>query len=367
MRIGIIGAGVFGCSAAIELARNGFEVTLFDRYSNILEGASTINHLRHHYGFHYPRSKETVEEIKTARESFEKQYGDCVSDFFEDYYGCSKINTKTTPKNFIKFCDDMGLDYEIKWPEKEYMDRTNIGVCIKTPERVYDPDILKGLIFKKIKKSEIKLKFNHKIIGGEISQDKKFLISICGGKKIKEEFDFIINATYSNFNNFNSWFGFSKRKLQYELVELLEIYVPDCKKIGLTIMDGEFSSVLPRGEKGTFTLGHVKESVLKTIISDKIDAIVMASGKIHSNKEKILEKGVKDFPFLKKAIVVNSLYIARVVKPNVESNDERPSEITYYGNGLYSIFGGKIITCMEVAKKLTKLIKENQDKRNISK
>ena len=42
--------------------------------------------------------------------------------------------------------------------------------------------------------------------------------------------------------------------MQYELVELLELDVSIEKKIGLTIMDGGFSSILPRGEKGTFTL-----------------------------------------------------------------------------------------------------------------
>ena len=66
-RIGIIGSGIFGCMAAIELSRKGHKVTVYDRSGDILSGASTINHLRHHYGFHYPRSKETVEEIKKAR------------------------------------------------------------------------------------------------------------------------------------------------------------------------------------------------------------------------------------------------------------------------------------------------------------
>ena len=45
--------------------------------------------------------------------------------------------------------------------------------------------------------------------------------------------------------------------MQYELVELLELDVSIEKIIGLTIMDGGFSSILPRGEKGTFTLGHL--------------------------------------------------------------------------------------------------------------
>ncbi|MEI7718920.1 MAG: FAD-dependent oxidoreductase [archaeon] len=357
-KVGIIGAGVFGCSTALELVKAGFEVTLFDRANNILEGASTINHLRHHYGFHYPRSKETVEEIKVSRESFEKEYGECVSEFFDDYYGCSLIGSKTTPEDFIKFCDELKLPYEIKSPEDKFMDKKNIGVCIKTPERVYDPDILKGLLLKKLRESKVKLRLNHKIIGGEVSEQKKTLKFEVGNTVSTEEFDFLINATYSNFNSFNKWFGFPRKKLQYELMELLEVYIPNAPKIGLTIMDGAFSSLLPRGEKGTFTLGHVDASVLRTAIGDDIDPVVMATGEIKSNRAEIMKKGIEDYPFLKEGIVVKSLHITRVVKANVEATDERPSEITEYGNGMYSIFGGKIITCIDIAKKVLVLIQK---------
>lgn len=357
-KIGIIGAGVFGCSSAIELARKGHKITIFERASNILEGASTVNHLRHHYGFHYPRSKETVEEIKKAREVFEKEYGECVSDFFDDFYGCSKINTKTSPKDFIKFCNDLKLPYEIKWPEEKFMDRKNIGICVKTPERVYDPDILKGLIFRKMRSLNISLNLNHTIVGGEICGTKKIIRFIVGDMRFEEEFDFVINATYSNFNMFNKWFGFPRKKLQYELMELLELYVPNSPKIGLTIMDGAFSSLLPRGEKGTFTLGHVDASVLKVFIGDDIDPILITEEKIKSNREEILRKGIEDYPFLKDAVVVKSLYVTRVVKANVEATDERPSEITSYGNGIYSIFGGKIITCINIAMRVASLIEE---------
>jgi len=359
-RIGIIGAGIFGCCAAIELSKTGFQVSIFDRAENILTGASTINHLRHHYGFHYPRSKETVEEIKVARENFEEEYGQCISEFFDDFYGVSKEGSKTTPDEFIKFCNEMKLPYEIAWPEEEYMDRSKLGICVKTPERVYDPDILRGLVLQKIKGTNIRLNLNSKIIGGFIQEQTKILKISCDQTVYEEEFDYIINATYSNFNGFNKWFGFPQKILQYELVELLELNIPNSKKIGLTIMDGEFSSVLPRGEKGTFTLGHVNASVLKRKTSDNLDPVDMALNNIESNKEEILRRGVEDFPFLKDAQIIRSLFITRVVKANVDKSDERPSEVTKYGNGLYSIFGGKVITCVDIAKELLNLISEEK-------
>jgi len=359
-KVAIIGAGIFGCSTALELVNRGFDVTIFERAGNILEGASTINHLRHHYGFHYPRSKETVEEIKKARENFESEFGGSISEFFEDYYGVSKVNSKTTPEDFIKFCDDMNLPYEIAWPDEKFMERSKIAVCVKTPERVYDPDILKGIILNKIKKTSIKLKLNHKIIGGGVERKIKKLKIKCGDKIFEKKFDCVINATYSNFNSFNKWFGFSRKKLQYELIELLELYIPKSKKIGLTIMDGEFSALLPRGEKGTFTLGHVKESILNAVVSDDLDPVLMASNNTKSNKEGIMREGIKDYPFLKDAIVVRSLFVTRVVKPDVDDTDERPSEITEYGNGMYSIFGGKVLTCVNIAKRISEIIEQEE-------
>lgn len=359
-RVGIIGAGIFGCCAALELFKAGFNVAIFDRADNILTGASTINHLRHHYGFHYPRSKETVEEIKVARESFESEYGDCISEFFDDYYGVSKVDSKTTPEDFIKFCDDMALPYEVVWPEDKYMNRSKLGVCVKTPERVYDPDILRGLVLQKIKATNIRLNLNKKIVGGSINGKEKILRISSGDDIIEESFDYVINATYSNFNNFHKWFGFPRKTFQYEVVELLEIDIPNSKRIGLTVMDGEFSSVLPRGEKGTFTLGHVNASVLKTRISDDLDPVDMALEGVKSNREEILRMGIKDFPFLKDARVIRSLYITRVIKANVDDSDERPSEISEYGNGMYSIFGGKVITCVDISKELLELINKEK-------
>jgi len=355
-KVAIIGAGIFGCSAAIELSRAGFQVVIFDRADNILAGASTINHLRHHYGFHYPRSKETVDEIKIARESFEKEYGECVSEFFDDFYGVSKEGSKTNAEEFIKFCDDMGLPYEIAWPDEKYMDRSKISICVKTPERVYDPDILKGLIFQKMMGKYIDLRLNTKIVGGTISGNIKTLKFLEGKKEGEGSFDYVINATYSNFNNFNKWFGFPRKTFLYELMELLEVSLPNEGKIGLTIMDGAFSSLLPRGEKGTYTLGHVDASVLKARISDDLDPVEMALESVGSNRDEIMRKGIEDYPFLKDARVIRSLNVARVVKADVDDTDERPSEITEYGNGMYSIFGGKIITSVNIAEEITKKI-----------
>lgn len=356
-RIGIIGGGIFGVSCAIELGKD-YEVVLFEKTNNLLSGTSASNHLRHHYGYHYPRSKKTALESIKARESFEKEYGNCVCRNFPAYYGISKIGSKTSPENFLNFCNELNLQYTIEFPKEEYLDRSKVDLCVKVPEPVYDPDKLRAIAHNKLKESNIKLLFNHEIVDGAIFNDKKILRAKSEYGIKTQEFDYLINATYCDFNKFNKWFKFPQKKVLYELIELLEINLPIKDKPGLTIIDGEFSSCLPRGDKGTFTLGHVKESVLEAMVSNNLDSAFLL-GKSRSNKEKILQKGIEDFPIIKNAEFVNSIFIARVVKANVDYSDERPTEITNHENGIYSIFAGKVITCVDTAKEIGRLIRSS--------
>jgi len=56
----VLGAGIYGCMAALELAAAGFSVDLFERRQDILLGATQANQGRLHLGYHYPRSPATV-------------------------------------------------------------------------------------------------------------------------------------------------------------------------------------------------------------------------------------------------------------------------------------------------------------------
>ena len=46
IRVGVIGAGIFGCTTAIELAKKGINVTLMEKNDDILQGASKCNNNR---------------------------------------------------------------------------------------------------------------------------------------------------------------------------------------------------------------------------------------------------------------------------------------------------------------------------------
>jgi L-2-hydroxyglutarate oxidase LhgO len=78
MKVVVIGAGLFGCCSAIELARAGFHVVLLDREDDIMQKASRVNHNRIHLGYHYLRSVETAEQSIEGLLSFLFNYGKAV-------------------------------------------------------------------------------------------------------------------------------------------------------------------------------------------------------------------------------------------------------------------------------------------------
>jgi len=354
-KVAVIGAGIFGCSAALKLNEE-FEVVLFERLGDFLMSTSSNNHLRHHYGYHYPRSKETALESIRGRKSFEEKYGECVYPEFPAYYALSNKDSKTTKENLIRFCKDLGLPCEEEWPEPEILDRSTVEFCIRVPESAYDPDILREIIRKRVSDSTISVNLNSEVTSANIKDGKKVLSIKKGGDIVEREFDYVVSAIYSNFNKLNKMFGFPKKLVQYALMELIDIRIPIHKKLAMTIIDGEFSTFIPTNIDGVVRLGNVKESVLKKIESVDLDTDLIANENILSNKEKILESSKHFYPILEKAEFVKSTFITRIVKANVEDTDERPTEITDHGNGIFSIFGGKVISCVDTANELSRRI-----------
>ena len=352
-KVAVIGAGIFGLQAALELSKF-CSVKVFERRSLIIPEATSQNMYRHHMGYHYPRSDETVKEIKNASASFEEEYSECLVKDFPAYYSVAKDDSMSTKDEVISFMKRNNLPYEEINAPDWLINKEKITACFKTPEAVYDPFLLRGLLVEKIKdKDDVKL--DHEIIGGD--KDTKTLKIKNGDKEFEEKFDVIINATYSHFNTFNKWFDFPMQEVQYDLMELLVLKLPIKEKFGMLILDGHFCTILPIGEQGTFVLGHVKHTMLKRLVAKEMEDI-HNNRQIESNRDVILRESTKWMPFLKDAKVVKSMYSTRVIKPHREYDDARPTEITVYGDGFYSIFAGKVITAVKTARELAQKVKD---------
>ena len=70
----IIGAGWYGCHIGLYLKEKGHKIKIYEKEKNIFLGSSGYNQFRLHRGFHYPRSSETIQEIKKNFSKFYSKY-----------------------------------------------------------------------------------------------------------------------------------------------------------------------------------------------------------------------------------------------------------------------------------------------------
>lgn len=356
-RVAVVGGGVFGTSCALELGQF-CDVTLFERHSDFMEEVSFVNQWRHHSGFHYPRSYDTVQEIRSTREDFESLYGDAIIRDYPSYFCPSAYGVEIPAERYVAACSSNYLSFSFEYPPEHVCDRNSIGVSLRSDEGVYDYYRLRDIIANKLHAMpNINIQFGSEVIGGSLCPDGTKRLTIKGDGSTREaEFDYLINATYANCNLLAAWFGFPVEPLRFDLYEMLVLSLP-IDQVCVTILDGPFTSLVGMGGDNLFMLSHVHASVLKSDVPD--DGMPPDWGEFTSNRRNMLLQSSRYLPILKQAEVIESRYATRAVSAFAEDFDARPTVIRDHGFGCWSILGGKIITCVSNAREIASVIKSN--------
>ena len=89
LKIAVIGGGIFGITTAIKLSRQ-HDVSIYEKNSDILKGASDVNQCRIHRGYHYPRSQKTTLQVLNSEIGFLEEFSGAIIIGTENYYCISK-------------------------------------------------------------------------------------------------------------------------------------------------------------------------------------------------------------------------------------------------------------------------------------
>jgi hypothetical protein len=351
--VGIVGAGIFGLSCAFELDRD-FDVVVFEQQDGVLRGATYANHNRHHYGFHYPRSAETALQCLASRESFEGTYGDCLAMDFPNYYCVAAANSRTSPEQYLAFCDRVGIQYREEWPAGEVLNRERIALCLRVREGIYDYEDLRRMVLARLAHcAHVRVECGHKVVGGRLTPGGEKVLTIENAQGRQERtFDCVINAMYADHNRFCEWFGFERKLFQFNLQELDVIELPGVGPLGVTVQDGPFPSFLPLGRTRQCLLAHVIASQLKREISKDSVPLLHRVMHIESNWENVQRVCAEYVPILNECRYVKSLFVDRVVDATRLDDDARLTDIVSHGQGCWSVFAAKIITCEMTAREV---------------
>ncbi|HEX7414974.1 MAG TPA: FAD-dependent oxidoreductase [Bacteroidia bacterium] len=349
----IIGGGIFGLTAAITLGEKGFKVTVLEKRSDVMQEASLVNQNRIHYGYHYPRSRATCEESLAGLESFREFYGEAINASFKKYYAIAKSGSNTTPKQFYDFFTSLNLPLEEALPDEGIVNKDLLDACWLTPEPIFDYNRLKQLVIYRLAKCKnVQLLRNATILAFKETNTSKE-VTLTTGTKI--HCDLIINATYAGLSDLLGKFNREEINAKYQLcvMPILEMKNPP-PPFGITIMDGPFCSLMPKGfEKGRFILYHVVHSVIQQHVGKKSIAWAPINGMVEME---IMEKARHYYPIIEHMKLVDTWITTRIVLPEQEIDDARPTLLMNNGNNLYSIFSGKLTTCVEAAKQITDLV-----------
>ncbi len=346
-KIAIIGAGIFGCTTAIRLAKAGFRVDLYEKHSGICSAASGINQYRLHAGYHYPRSSNTVESCKKATPLFEEEYKEAIIGDLDHFYAIAKHKSFVTGDEYVRFLDRHNLSYEILQPN--HINHDAVSLVVKAEEKLFDPEKIKSTIYERLKEVGVNLYLNRELQVDDL-----------------DEHDKVVVATYASLN---SCFGEKyelQREYQFEVCEKIVVSIPDeLKGISTVVMDGPFMSFDPLGKTGLAVMGHVEHAIFKRSfgympeipgdIAPMLNRGVI-SNPIRTNADKFIEEGAHFMPALRAAKHQGSMFTIRTVLPRVEDSDARPTIVNALDDRIITIYSGKIGNSVEAAENVIRLI-----------
>lgn len=334
MKAAVIGGGVFGSTAAVDLARADVTVDLFEAEPDILLGATQRNQARLHRGYHYPRSDSTAAAARDGFFQFFERYFPAIVGA-QNFYVVAP-GSKVTSEQYLAFCERLGLTYEVV--DKPLHVHT-ADMVIKVPEAFVNVSMLRRLLRSDLAHAGVNLHLNHKVQSDELAAD----------------YDVIIQATYGR-----PW----PKPLRYEVCEVALLELGRYSDESYVVVDGDYVSLDPH--KGLYMLYDVKHSVHAMVEGDptslvseygdllgRLGPVRTALSRVNAMRESAgrflwgLDPGG-----LGVSIYHGSWFAIRAVLPDVDATDERPTLVERSGN-VISVLSGKICTAVAAARSVT--------------
>ena len=337
----VVGGGIVGSTAAISLANNGYDVEIHEKQSDIMMCASNINQYRLHKGYHYPRSSDTALECNKGLKTFKRKYEQSVlNGSIKHYYCIASEDSLISSDEYLEFLDEHRLNYKIVNSIK------NTDLTVKVEEELFDSQVLRHSVKKKLFANNINIKINHE------SDKKNFNL-----------YDVIVFATYSNINQYLN----KKINYQFEVCEKPVVKLSDrYKNKSIVVMDGPFMCLDPYGTTDYHVLGNVVHAIHETnigtapIIKSKKLSNYINKGIIYqpdiTNIDKFIETGERFFDDFSNLEHIGSMFTVRAVLKDREHDDARPTLVEKHGDNIFTLFSGKIDTCVDASNELIKMI-----------
>lgn len=335
MRVAVIGGGVFGATVALELAKTGAQVDLFEAGRDILDGATARCQARLHSGYHYPRSDSTALAAKSGAVEFAGRFPEAIRKAQHHYVIAE--DSKVSADDYLDFCDRLGLPYEVVYPTLVH----HAQVTVRVPEAFVDVPVLRRILRRDLGLAGVRVNLGH-----------------WADPSSLRGYDLTVVATYGQ-----PW----SRPLRYEVCEVALVELGHYAGQSFVVLDGEYVSLDPHGV--THMLYDVKHTVhaanvgyapeVPEHLAPLLGRWGAAPTKV-SRVDDMLDSASRHLRMMGRhgqgvSIYHGSLFSVRAVLPDVDATDERPTLLERDGN-VVSILSGKICTAVAAAKQVVESV-----------
>lgn len=313
MRVAVVGGGLFGATAAVELARSGADVTLYERHADLLMGATRANQGRIHRGYHYPRDPAAGELAQHADRLADRFPGAVVRGNVHRYLIADE--SAVDADRYRKFCAAAGLPWELL-PSP----LVRSGTAIAAAEEFLDVDKAREILRREL-----------------LATGARVLVGVDGNEAdldlLADFNDHVVDATYGRY-----W----PEPLRYEVCETVLIQLgPHYREQSFVVMDGPFISLDPHGP--VHMLYDVEHSVhavddIPDHLAPLLDRGLVYT--VHSRMHDMLDTAGRFLRDLGTPMYRGSLFTVRAVLPD-DGTDARPTLIRTDGN-ITRILAGKL-------------------------
>lgn len=336
VRVAVIGGGLFGCMAAIELARTGVQVDLFEAEPDVLIGATQRNQARLHRGYHYPRSDATAAAARDGFVEFTERYFPAIVQAQHHYVVAP--SSKVTPDQYLAFCDRLNLPYEVV--NRPIHVHTG-DLVVRVPEAFLDVYQLRRLLRRDLAAAGVDLRLSQRVQPSDLGS-----------------YDIIVEATYGQ-----PW----SKPLRYEVCEVALLELGRYSGESYVVIDGEFVSLDPF--RKLYVLYDVKHSVHAVAEGDATQLwldygpILRRWGPVRTSLSRVdlMRESASRFLWdiephgLGVSIYHGSWFSIRAVLPDVDATDERPTLVERSGN-VVSVLSGKMSTALAAARSVKEAV-----------
>lgn len=333
MRVAVAGAGIYGATIALHLARGGHAVSLFDPLG-VFRAASAINQYRVHSGYHYPRSPETIREILEAKEEFLREYREAIVRRSRHYYAIPRRGSRTPPREYERVMSSFRLPLRKVRPP--WMNFDFIDICYEVEEKLYDPAILRRLLLRRLG-------------SGGVSFHRRPL-----PEDARDRFGAVVYATYGLHGGGRPLF----KNVQLQVAEKILIQLPrDLERISLVVVDGPFTAFDPFGNSRRSLFGsalhtnHWKVFDLSRGLPTRYRNLLNRPGfepVSFTHFSRMVADARKTVPLAARARYLGSRFTLRFVEYN-PARDRRILRINQTGREI-NVFSGKVVSAVKAAR-----------------